>query len=301
MKRQIQQILCGVGATILGTMLVFGSALPVRADAAHQGTLTIVPKTNNGVVSDYDGTFNVYKVADYVPETETLTVVAPFTSYTGTPAIAMKSLYFDDATTGNDSTFRKLVDALGDYYNGLETKPDIVTDATGNKAEGVEANTNLTLNYGLYLIAQATKGSGYKECKPFLVILPEQTGAVSNASVTAYSKLEVEETPTPPTPPETPGNPPDNPPPTTPPTTPPETPPDTPEDEGGEETPPTPGEDIGNMDDSGNMNENGEINEVGGLTGDNSQMVTYAVVAGAAVVILGGWFIWKRKKDRKES
>lgn len=261
---------------ILCTSLVLGSVLP--AYAAGTGTLTIRPKVGDDIqsASVYNGTFKVYRVADYAE-----TGVFTFTNDFKDAGISLDNLF-------DSKGYREIGDALADY----QSKNSKITAILS----GVKVDETNSLSYGLYLIRQDSSADGYNDCTPFLAMIPEYSENATNADVVAYPKVSKVETLPPVTPPDNP--PPDNPPDNPPPTTPPETPPDTPEDEGGEETPPTPGEDIGNMDDSGNMNENGEINEVGGLTGDNSQMVAYGAIAGAAVVILGGWLVWKRKKDK---
>lgn len=248
--------------------------------AGNSGTLKIQPKYGNDLLTkdQYDGTFDVYKVADYDPAKPTLTYVAPFASYNDNSTYSIESLSGED----KDTVFRQLVEAIReDYNNGAKDSSDLQKSASGIGAEG-----SASLSYGLYLIVQNKSASGYNDVAPFLVFLPEATGYYEDAAVTAYPKVSKPSTP--------PDNPPgggDNPPGDNPPGG--DNPPS--EDEGGEEeTPETPV-----IDEIGTDEEIGEIEEIGGRTGDDSQMMTYGAVAGVAAVALVGWFVWKKRQNNK--
>lgn len=56
----------------------------------------------------------------------------------------------------------------------------------------------------------------------------------------------------------------------------------------------------GTLDEGGNLDEGGMIDEVGGLTGDNSPMMVYGAVAGAAAVLLVVWFCLRRRNRNEK-
>lgn len=274
-RPSIYRALRRIGAAVLAAMLAVAPALPTFAAAGQTGRIVIQ------VPEGYNGTFRAYQVADFVPETETLTVVEPFKSgYTGTPKITMGNIRFDDEPANKeDKTFRQLVESVRSYYKGMDDN----AKAQLSEVSGSPFSTTLeSVPFGLYLIVQAQKGSGYKEMEPFLLILPQRTGATATGvTVTVEAKLETEPSGPPDEPPD---NPPDNPP-TTPPTNPPTTPNEIVE--------------IGDEGDSGIV-EIGSIEEGGSLTGDNSPIVIYGVVAAAAAAGLIVWFV-RRRKDKDAS
>lgn len=286
----LHRILAGVGTAALAASLMIGNvpSAMLTAHAAEGQTGTIVIDVPDG----YNGTFLAYKVADYAPETSTLSVVAPFDAYNEDPQITLDNIKFNNADTKDDSTFRQLVEHVRGYYQGLSAdQKERLIKATGDTNPFSKSISGVP--FGLYLIVQDQKGSGYLEMQPFLVILPQQTGAAATgsvATVTVEAKLEEEPT----TPPSPPDNPPDDNPPggggDNPPSNPPSNPPTTIE-EGGDNTP--------TIIEGGNiLDEIGQIIEVGGLTGDNSQIALYGAVAGVAAIVLIVWAVRKRKKDK---
>lgn len=277
MKKRLRKFISGVGAAIMAATLAFGS-LP--AYAAQSGTLTI--QAPDG----YNGTFNVYKVADYAPETSTLTVVDPFKSYEKAGDLTTDNLSTDEA-------IRKYGEALGAYCGSLQNP------AAVEGGSGVSAGKAIHLDYGLYLVMQAQAGDGYYDILPFITFLPSQTGAAPNgvdASIDVEPKLEKR--------PETPSTPPETPPGDTPSDNPPGTP--------SNETPVTPVEpEFHQISESGNdgiyseggsagdAEDIGSFTEFGGLTGDSSQIVLYGAVTAVAAAALIVWAVRRRRRGTR--
>lgn len=284
MRSMWKRVMYSVVAMLTAT-LVAGS---VPAYAAEMGTLKIIPKVGNEeITTGYNGTFKVYKVADY----ETTGV------FTKTDAFKDCDVTLTGDNLSKDETFRKITETITAF---VKSHKDLKTALSG-----VGVNVEKPLEYGLYLICQDKSADGYTDTTPFLVMIPQYSENTTNVNAVAYPKISKVTTP-PVTPPgggdeggDDGGD--DNPPtPPKPPVTPPKEEEGEDEETPVEETPEQPGEDIGNMGEDGMLNEGegGMMTDAGAMTGDNSQMTTYAAVAGVAAVALIGWVVWKKRSKK---
>lgn len=237
---------------------------PVTARAAETGTITIAPQ---GLDATYTGTFNIYHVATDAGDQQ-FTRTENFQDYSGE--------WLDDIDPTDDEKARKIAEALDAYVKANNTEADI---------ENVKINDPQTVDYGVYLIRQATSDPKYTDTVAFLVIVPQYTqnqdGTIDvKTDITVAPKCsKIPDKDTPPgddNPPGGGGGGNDNPPGGT--------------EESGEETPVI--EEIGEE-------TPGVIEDIGGFTGDDSNMMLYGATVAVAAAAMIGWFVWNRRKADK--
>lgn len=164
-------------AVVVAVALSIGSALPAAAAEAGRetGTLTILPSIDDTILDadQYDGTFDIYEVADYDVSGQ-FTLTNGFEDYDG--------IGIGDETFRDEARFKELTQALDDYLGSH----------SGSKVyrEDVPTGQAVTLPYGLYLVRQHTRGGGYEPCNAFLAMIPAYSENTTERHVTAYCKLE---------------------------------------------------------------------------------------------------------------
>lgn len=182
LQNRVRAGLLRVAAVLTAAVLTLGSAIPASAATTNKetGTLTILPKIGDTVLdaADYDGTFTVYRVADY-NTTGVYTNAEGFESY---------SEYSINGTTLSDAaTNQALALSLANY---IEEHQSSITPALS----AVKAGVQNTVPYGVYLIMQETQGS-YTACTPFLIMIPTYGENKTITDVTAYPKVDKPTTP----------------------------------------------------------------------------------------------------------
>lgn len=265
----MKRILTSIGAAILTAVLTVGS-LPAYA-AEQTGSITILPfDTANKqylTAANYDGTFRVYRVADY-DGYGNFTKADGFGGYDGT-----------DITGDNlsaDKTFKEITEAVTAYVSANRGSLTKV-------AEGVPAGKKIeNLSWGLYFVEADKASTTWNAFTSFLVMIPDYHDNQTKVDVEGYPKVTKPTTP-----------PDDNPPGDNPPSPPSNPPKDNPPENTIDE--------IGDEEDNGYIDEGGMITEGGAMTGDSSQIAVYGAIAAAAVVVLLVWFVWKKRNDKKNS
>lgn len=190
--RIMQRILTGIGTAALAFSMTIGGALPVHAaETSQSGTLTIRPEFNSSEVpissysgtfdGKYDGTFRIYKVADYDLSGE-FTKTSAFEDYDGEVSDETLSVNSSSNAGNNDRAFRELTEGLTAYLD--ENSGSIKADESGVKAGAAQS-----LDYGLYLVTQDRAGTGYKAITPFLTMLPVYGDHSTSSSEVVYAKL----------------------------------------------------------------------------------------------------------------
>lgn len=203
MNKIITRCLAALAAGMIAVSTLAGSGIMTQAADSKTGTLTITPKCSGEVVdtSSYDGTFKVYKVADY-DGNGTFTVTADFQFENHETLLTGDNL-------SNERQFNEITQTVTAW---VTSHADIETTLSG-----VKAGTSNQLAYGLYLIMQDQSATGYTDTTPFLVMIPTYEDGQTQTAVTAYPKISKTDTPsTPPETPDKPHKPHDDTPPTTP-------------------------------------------------------------------------------------
>lgn len=241
------------------TVLVLATSAVIPATAAGvaegpTGTLTMQPKHGDKILTaaQYNGTFKVYHIADYVTTGE-------FTKDEDLKDLDVEIT--GEALSGNES-FKILTEDIAAYVKTHTADIDPIRT-------GIKVDETLTLPYGLYLIMSDRKATGYQTFEPFLAMIPEYGENMTNTNVIAYPKVSPE--------------------------------PDEPDEphESHEPSPPPPAE-VEQIEEAGEeiTPPPTNIEEAGILTGDESQMRLYGIVAIAAVT---GLIAWTAAKHRKEN
>lgn len=194
--------LAALAAGVIAVSTFAGHAVTTQAAEAKAGTLTITPKVGDTVVdsSDYDGTFKVYKVADY-DETGTFTATAGFRFENHETLLTSDNL-------SDERQFNEITQTITAWARNHSDIDAILS--------GVKAGMSNQLAYGLYLIMQDQSATNYTDATPFLVMIPNTADGKTLTDVTAYPKITKTTTPDTPETPDKPHKPHDNTPPTTP-------------------------------------------------------------------------------------
>lgn len=185
--RMMRRGIAGLAAGLLSLSMLLGAAMPVRAmeSTSGAGSLTITPTYDGQELGGavYDGTFTIYKVADY-DLTGTFTKTAAFADYEGRIDDEALSVNADGNKNYNDKAFHDLTDGMTAYLN---TNKASIPATVDNVAAGVKQ----PLDYGLYLVTQKAAGKGYAAITPFLIMTPVYGDGKTDPDAEAYAKLSL--------------------------------------------------------------------------------------------------------------
>lgn len=180
MNRIITRCLAALTAGFIATSTLISAGVTTQA-ASSTGTLTITPKCGDKEVdlNDYNGTFKVYKVADY-DNSGTFTATADFQFDNHKTLLTSDNL-------SDEGTFKEITQTVTAWVANHDDIDAILS--------GVKAGVANTVDYGLYLIMQDQSASGYSDANPFLVMIPSYSDGKTETAVTAYPKISKSSTP----------------------------------------------------------------------------------------------------------
>lgn len=184
-------------ALIAAVILIIAGITPrmIAQAANHTGTLTIQPREGDTLLNynSYQGSFNIYHVADYdATGAGTFTLTEPFKDYDTTEITG-------DALSASEAAFKQIAQELYAYLNAHSSSIDPIWS-------GAHAGDTRTLPYGLFLVTQNESMKHYSDCTPFLVMIPMYGENTTETNVIAYPKVTSHDHPhgdeNPPTPPQ---------------------------------------------------------------------------------------------------